>query len=41
MTMRKHWILFPLQAVAAWGPRDACEALLQPKLLSVKDLTLV
>ena len=39
--MRKHWILFPLLAVAAWGPRDACEALLQPKLLSVKDLTLV
>jgi hypothetical protein len=39
--MRKHWILFSLLAVAACGPRDACEAPPQPKLLSVKDLTLV
>ncbi len=39
--MRNYLILLPLLAVAACGPRDACEAPPQPKLLAVKDLTLV
>jgi len=40
MTMRKYWFLLPFLAVAACGPRDRCEAPPQPKLLSVKNLTL-
>jgi hypothetical protein len=34
-------LILPILAVAACGPRDTCEAPPQPKLLSVKDLTLV
>jgi hypothetical protein len=41
MTMRKHLFLLPVLAVAACGPSDRCEAPSQPKLLAVKDLTLV
>jgi hypothetical protein len=40
MTMRKYWFLLPILAVTACGPSDRCEAPPQPKLLSVKDLTL-
>jgi hypothetical protein len=39
--MRKHLFLLPVLAVAACGPGDRCEAPAQPKLLAVKDLTLV
>ena len=38
--MRKHLFLLPVLAVAACGPSDRCEAPPQPKLLSVKNLTL-
>jgi hypothetical protein len=39
--MRKYCFILPVLAVAACGPSDRCEAPPQPKLLSVKDLTLV
>jgi precorrin-2 methylase len=39
--MRNYLILLPVLAVAACGPSDKCEVPPQPKLLSVKDLTLV
>lgn len=39
--MKKCWILLPLLVTAACGPSDTCEAPPQPKLLAVKDLTLV
>ena len=39
--MKKCLILLPILAVAACGPSDRCEVPPQPKLLAVKDLTLV
>ena len=39
--MRNYLILLPLLAVAACGPSDRCEVPAQPKLLSVKDMTLI
>jgi hypothetical protein len=39
--MRNYLILLPLLAVAACGPSDRCEVPVQPKLLSVKDMTLI
>jgi len=37
----KLLMILPVLAVAACGPTDRCEAPPQPKLISVKDLTLV
>ena len=39
--MRNYLILLPLLAVAGCGPSDRCEVPAQPKLLSVKDMTVV
>ena len=38
--MRKHLFLLPVLAAAACGPSDRCETPPQPKLLSVKNMTL-
>lgn len=39
--MQRFWMLLPILAVTACGPSDSCEVPPQPKLLAVKDLTLV
>jgi hypothetical protein len=39
--MRKFWIFLPVLSLglAACGPRDSCEVPVQPKLLSVNDMS--
>ena len=39
--MRNYLLLLPVLTVAACGPSDRCEVPAQPKLLTVKDMTLV
>jgi hypothetical protein len=38
--MHKHWILLPVLALGACGPRDTCEAPPPPKLLTSQNLSL-